>query len=299
MKNGFTGERYIVLPPMTVEAEENDPLVSSLFITDIGYYPHADSHFRERHTPISEYVLIYCIEGQGWFSVDQTRHKLKANQYVILPACHPHAYGADKSHPWTIYWIHFKGAHASIYSEGLQQPQDIMPSRNSRISERQSVFEEIFATLEHSTDRESLRYASSLLHYYLASIRYLCLYRRKLVEESQSSQLSSYQELASATLHYMRENVEKRLTLEQLARYTGYSPSHFSNIFRQQTGESPLACLNRLKMERAGQLLLTTNMRINQICHKVGFDDNFYFSRLFKQHTGLSPRLYRQAKALT
>ena len=42
MKEGFTGERSIVLPPMTIETERQDPLVSSLYITDIGYYPHAD-----------------------------------------------------------------------------------------------------------------------------------------------------------------------------------------------------------------------------------------------------------------
>lgn len=298
MKDGFTGERSIVLPPMTIEMEENDPLVSSLYITDIGYYPHAENHFRERNTPISEYVLIYCMEGEGWCSIEKERFQLKNNQYIILPARKPHAYGADKHHPWTIYWLHFTGEHASIYSEGQQQPQDITPTHNSRISERQLVFEEIFATLEHSTDCESLRYASSLLHYYLASMRYLRQYRRMTSEDSLSAPSQSVSNnVAAATIHYMKENVEKRLSLEQLARYTGYSPSHFSNLFRQQTGESPLACLNRLKIERACHLLLSTDMRVNQICHKVGLDDSYYFSRLFKQHTGLSPKQYRESNA--
>jgi YesN/AraC family two-component response regulator len=48
-----------------------------------------------------------------------------------------------------------------------------------------------------------------------------------------------------------------------------------------------------MKIERACQLLTTTNMRINQICHKVGIDDSYYFSRLFKKETGLSPKQYR------
>ncbi|MBR1934062.1 MAG: AraC family transcriptional regulator [Prevotella sp.] len=284
MKDGFTGERSIVLPPAIIEMEQSDPLVSSLYITDIGYYPHADGHYRERQQPIAAYVLIYCMEGEGWYRIGDHTYHVRANQYFILPAGKPHAYGASTARPWTIYWIHFTGQHADIYSEGQQQPQDISPTHNSRISERQLVFEEIFSTLERSTDRESLRYASSLLHYYLASMRYLRHYREGAGEAS----------LIDATLHYMQENLEHHITLDQLARYTGYSPSHFSLLFRQQTGESPLAYLNRMKIERACQLLLSTSMRVNQICHKVGFDDSYYFSRLFKQITGKSPKLYRQ-----
>ena len=297
MKEGFTGERSIVLPPMTLKLERQDPLVSSLYITDIGYYPHADGHFRTRQEPISEYVLIYCMEGNGWYEVSDSssassvrRYDVGPNQYFILPPGVPHAYGASPHHPWTIYWLHFTGQHAAIYSEGQQQPQSILPTHNSRISERQHIFEEIFSTLERNTDRESLRYASSLLHYYLASMRYLHHYRQQ-----PSTAADDTSRFIPAVLHFMQEHIEHRLTLAQLARYTGYSPSHFSLLFKEQTGESPLACLNRMKIEHACRLLTDTDMRVNQICHKIGFDDSYYFSRLFKQHTGLSPKQYRLA----
>ena len=91
----------------------------------------------------------------------------------------------------------------------------------------------------------------------------------------------------------MQENIERHLALEQIAHYTGYSPSHFSALFRKATGESPLAYLNRQKIEHACLLLKTTDMRVNQICHKVGISDSYYFSRLFKQLTGVSPKQYR------
>ena len=284
MREGFTGERSIVLPEMTIEMACEDPLVSSLYITDIGYYPCAEGHFRKRQQPISEYVLIYCMEGEGWFKLEEQIYNVRENQFFILPPNHAHSYGADKDSPWTIYWIHFTGPHAAIYSENSQEPMNIRPAINSRISERQHVFEEIFSTLERSTNLESLRYASSLLHYYLASMRYLRLYR----PEAPTSP-----SLIDAVKHYMQENIEKRLTLEQIAHYTGYSPSHFSSLFRKATGESPLAYLNRLKIEHACLLLKTTDMRINQICHKVGISDNYYFSRLFKQYQGISPKQYR------
>ena len=284
MKDGFTGERSIVLPPMTLEAEREDPLVSSLYITDIGYYPHADGHYRQRPEGCKEYVLIYCMGGKGWYETGGCRYEVGGGQYFILPPHVPHAYGADRECPWTIYWLHFTGQHADIYSEGQHLLQDIRPTTNSRISERQHVFEEIFATLERSTDRESLRYASSLLHYYLASMRYLHHYRQETPDHTN---------VIAAAQRYIQENLERRLTLNDLARYTGYSASRFSQLFRQQTGESPINYFNRKKMEHAAHLLLTTDMRINQICPKVGFEDSYYFSRLFTQLMGCSPKQYR------
>ena len=285
MKEGFTGERSIVLPPMTIEMEASDPLVSSLYITDIGYYPNADGHFRERRAPIAEYVLIYCMEGEGWYTVQGHQYKVRANQFFILPPGQAHTYAADKDRPWTIYWIHFTGPHAAIYSQDALTPQDIRPALNSRISERNHIFQDIFSTLERSTDLESLRYASSLLHYYLASMRYLRLYRQESTTGSD--------DIVAASIHYMEENLEKRLTIADLARYTGFSASHFSRLFSQQTGQSPLAYFNRMKIDRACQLLRNTDMHINQICHLVGIDDCYYFSRLFSKQIGCSPKQYR------
>ena len=64
LKEGFEGERSIVLPPMAVDMQANDPLVSSLFITDIGYFPKAKFHSRERKEATRENILIYCVNGR-------------------------------------------------------------------------------------------------------------------------------------------------------------------------------------------------------------------------------------------
>ena len=80
---------------------------------------------------------------------------------------------------------------------------------------------------------------------------------------------------------------------QQMAQYTGYSSSHFSMLFKKETGHSPLNYFNLLKIQYACQLLSSTNMKINQISFKVGIDDSFYFSRLFTKLMGMSPKDYR------
>lgn len=84
LKNGFTGERALVLPRMIVDKLEEDPLTSMLHITDIGYYPKAKHHFRERKEPINQYVFIYCIDGAGWYRIGEQEYTVSANQYFIL-----------------------------------------------------------------------------------------------------------------------------------------------------------------------------------------------------------------------
>lgn len=287
-KDGFSGERVIVLPPMIVEREREDPLVSSLYITDIGYYPHAVNHFRAREAPIPQYVLIYCVKGAGQYTLAGKRHEVHDNQYFILPAGTAHSYAASDDNPWTIYWVHFSGDHASTYAEGAQQPTDVMPGATSRISERNNIFEEIFTTLEQGFERERLRYASSLLHHYLASMRYLSQYRMALPGKTAG------RDVVEETIRYMNENIEKRLTIAQLSAYTGYSSSTLNALFRQQTGSSVINFFNRQKVDYACKLLLSTDMKVNQICHKVGIDDCFYFSRLFNKTMGISPKAYRE-----
>lgn len=285
-KDGFSGERSIVLPKAIIELEKNDPLVSSLYITDIGYYPKAENHFCERKQPIEENVLIYCMEGTGKYSVEGKEYLAKANQFFILPAGKPHSYACDKESPWTIYWIHFTGKHADIYAQGALSPQDVKPSIHSRINHRNTIFEEIFHTLAQGYGLDSLRYVSSLLHYYLASMCYLKQYRDTERKETDLM-------LSEAAIHFMNENIEKKITLEDIAKYLGYSVSHFSMMFKKQTGMSPSNYINNIKIKEACYLLKNTNMKINQICHKVGIEDCYYFSRLFSKTMGMSPKEYR------
>ena len=287
-KDGFDGERALVLPLSISKEMENDPIYRTLHITDIGYYPKANNHFRERSEPISQYVFIYCIEGAGWFSLNNEVHQVSRNQYFILPAGVPHKYGSDESNPWTIYWIHYKGKLASQFSSGLNYPIEIKPAVHSRISGRIDLFEEIFRTYEMGYSRENMLYASSVFFHFLGSLRYLQQYRNAAKDESAEN------DLVTAAIHYMKENTEKKLSLTEIADHIGYSPSHFSILFNKRTGYSPIYYFNQLKIQQACQLLDFTDMKINQVCYKVGIDDSYYFSRLFSKVMGMSPKLYKK-----
>ena len=287
-KAGFAGERLIVLPPAVVRQLEEDPLTALLHITDIGYFPKALHHYRERLEPISQYVFIYCLDGRGWFEIDGRRQEVAAGEYFVLPPGKAHRYGADDAEPWTICWMHFKGDSAPLYAPERVEPMALLPAADSRISERLTLFDEIFATLSAGYSRGNLLYVTSMLHHFLGSCRFVEQYRA-----ASGGKALSTVEMA---VHYMRENLSRKLTVEEIAGQLGCSAPHFAALFKEHTGRSPINYFLDMKVQLACGLLDTTDLKVNQICCQLGIDDPYYFSRLFKRQMGVSPRSYRQVK---
>ncbi len=79
-----------------------------------------------------------------------------------------------------------------------------------------------------------------------------------------------------------------------LAREAGLGPAHFSRVFRRLTGQSPKDFLLRTRLARAQYFLRETAMSVTEIADRLGYADVFFFSRQFKQKTGLSPLAYRR-----
>ena len=249
MRDGFRGERALTVPEPILRNMEKDPIAAQLHVTHIGYYPQARYHFRQRREPIDQCVFIYCIDGAGWFRLDGRQYAVGANQYFILPAGVPHAYGADEDNPWTIYWVHFRGRLAPCFLPSQPGPVDVVPQLHSRIHQRIDLFEEILHTLEMGYSRENLLYACAVLHYFLASLRYLQPYRNAPRREPGAK--GEPVDIVTAAIHYMKENIGRRLTLEQMAGRLGYTPTYFASLFSQRTGYAPIAYFNQLLSDEA------------------------------------------------
>jgi transcriptional regulator GlxA family with amidase domain len=82
--------------------------------------------------------------------------------------------------------------------------------------------------------------------------------------------------------------------LGDLARAVAVSKTHLTRVFHDNLGVSPVEALRQLRLDRAASLLARTNLEIQAIAAAAGFADAFHFSRVFKQHYGVAPRLFRQ-----
>jgi transcriptional regulator GlxA family with amidase domain len=94
------------------------------------------------------------------------------------------------------------------------------------------------------------------------------------------------------SLDYMAANLDRPLQVATLAALAGLSPSHFFALFKQHKGCPPMDYFTRLRMRRACELFDSTAASVKEVAAALGFDDQFYFSRLFKSVNGVSPRGY-------
>ena len=89
------------------------------------------------------------------------------------------------------------------------------------------------------------------------------------------------------------KNLARKISLEEIAKISGFSAPYFSSIFKEEMGENFSSYLNRLRVEKASALLTNTNFSLSKIGRSCGFEDQSWFSKTFKYYTGLSPGKYR------
>lgn len=98
------------------------------------------------------------------------------------------------------------------------------------------------------------------------------------------------------TINFMGAHLNEPMQVNRLASMVNISPSHFFALFRQCTGFTPIDFFIRLRMSKACELLETTSLSVKEVAAMLGYDDQFYFSRLFKSVHGTPPRAYRAQK---
>ncbi|WP_207513144.1 helix-turn-helix domain-containing protein [Longitalea luteola] len=94
----------------------------------------------------------------------------------------------------------------------------------------------------------------------------------------------------------LAENFDKHITIPQLARQTGINEAKLKEGFRELFGQSIHACLQQLRLEKAQELLLTTDLSVTDITYFIGYSQVTHFTTLFKKEFGLTPTEWRKQK---
>ncbi len=284
-RDGFLGEKQINVPNAVLSKFiKKKAFINSLFITHIGYFPKALYHYRERQNGCADYILFYSLGGKGYIDNPAGRIELLPNQFIIIPPHIFHRYQADLNDPWTIYWVHFSSNKLKEFGDDFNIEKFHLPT-DIRYSEQAiNTWSEMYASLDAGYNAENIGYANLCLYRFISFFIYSSKKISTPVEESPLDQ----------SVAYMKENIARRLTTEDIAKKFDYSPSHYTAIFKRKTGMSPIDYFIRLKIHYACQLLTQSNLKIKEISDKIGYDDAYYFSRLFKQVMGKSPKEYRK-----
>ena len=285
---GFPGQIIHFLPPKILGPVGRHPLGVGLHIKYLGWYPKAYLHGIKRSHGLDECIVIFCTNGKGWAEIDGRRFAVAAGEALFIPANKPHAYGADDDDPWSIHWAHFAGTSAASYASQMPAREYVLSIPSVQAKEIARMFRESYRLASAGLTERTLLLASHILRYVLG----ILFFQSGRSPESRSRAIAND---LTKSIEYMRANIARTLTLLELSRHAGLSPARYSTLFREQTGSSPVEHHIRLRMQAACHYLDASALSIKEVAAKLGYEDPYYFSRIFQKIIGCSPLAYRRS----
>ena len=118
---------------------------------------------------------------------------------------------------------------------------------------------------------------------------------QKNIKEIKSQKIPNYlpEKRVQILLDYIHTHFQEKITIEELAKTTSISKTEVLRCFKTIMGISPISYLNSYRLQRAAHMLINTEKSIQEIAEICGFDDNSYFSKLFKKKYHVTPHDYR------
>jgi len=249
---------------------------------------HADGYYFDVHKgrTLDEYQLLYQSEGEGVFqSAHIPETTIKAGDIFLLFPGEWHTYHPSKYKGWKSHWIGFKGKNIDdrVKAGFLSTEKPIYHVGFSH--EIVNLYDEAFKTAQEEAAYSQQTLAGIVNH--LIGLMY-SLERNIILGKD-----SKHVEIINKARLRIRESLEDTLTIQEIAQELGISYSSFRKLFKEHTGFAPALYQQTLKLQRAKELLSTTNESIKEIAYRLNFESPDYFSSKFKTQTGMKPSEFR------
>jgi AraC-like DNA-binding protein len=257
----------------------------SYFIPPNTKYPP----FKEKHPApfrsvaegrvLPEYQLIYIIEGTGTFSAaGKTWDVIPGSLFMILPGL-KHWYKPSKETGWQEHWVGFKGTYFNkLAREGFLSEERVF-FNIGRYDYLASIFKRIFDEVKTQKPLYQMKACSAVL----------TLISETLSRSRRQEQPDFYQQIVEKAKFLMGTNIDGDINIPNIAAEIGLSTSRLNEIFKQFSSMTPYQYFIQLKIHKAEELLSEENISVKEAAWRLGFEDQYYFSRLFKNKTGIAP----------
>lgn len=250
-----------------------------------GYVRHSQGLQQPR--VFGRYALVYLLYGSGWYwDAVHGRHAVKPGDVILVFPDIGHTYGPGKGERWTEFYCVFDGpAFDLLRAQGVLDPA--RPLLHLEPIERWlRQLEAVAAQPPAWSEPERLRQVGAFWHWLIGAL-------------SQRSPLSHADEDPAWLLQArgaLETNLDQALDLNDVARAAGLSYENFRKQFQRQTGVSPARYRAIRKIEAARAMLQNADLTLESVASQLGYTDAFHLSRRFKQHFGVSPRVWRSGR---
>ncbi len=256
----------------------------------------------------NSFILFLGSDGKHKISTGHKKISLDSKKFILLSENKGPTTTESRSSDDPLLWIKFlfedyeylEGSSAKSFIELMCFPdKSRKPSENIRrdmflipesgILTYSASIEILLSQLISASD-SAYNFPKSYMNYNLSMI----------IMEMMQEYLDNYKQLQSPTLigdikQWLINNLESIPTIESIANHFGYSTRYLSTTFKTQTGFTLMEYLHKLKLDYAKKLLVISDTSIQKIAYSLGYRDEKYFMKLFKQVEGITPTQYRNA----
>lgn len=223
---------------------------------------------------VRQFEIELPIDDGGVSYIDDKSHPITKN----LVICAKPGQTRHTRLPFKCFFIHLSVYEGLLYDTLMSLPNFIEPANADRI---RKIFERICEC--HVSERaENELLQQSLLLELVYAISF----------PSSFGKTKSRNKAVEKALRYIESNLTSELSLEKVATEVKFAPSYFHKLFKASTGKPLHQYIEDMRIEKAIDLLITTEMTLTQIAYECGFSSQSYFSYAFKRHTGMTPRAY-------
>jgi len=240
----------------------------------------------------NHYLFHYIISGSGILYSNNSKgdtktYQLTANQGFMIFPNQINTYVADKTNPWKYIWIEFDGLRSqmSLNTAGFSKDNPIYATKspdllNKMLTEMNYIVE----------NRKNSSILNIIGHLYL----FLDVLERSNIRLKRSAKNDMKDFYIHEALTFVENNFQKDISVENMADVCNLNRSYFGKIFKETLGKSPQEFLLEYRMTKATELLKLTRLSIKEVGIAVGYENQFHFSRAFKNIYGVSPYEWRK-----
>ena len=228
----------------------------------------------------SHFLIIYVKEGSGTILSETPNIKLNQGAVFFMFPDHRIHYKADPDSKWSILWIGVYGSLVDSYVNmlGITPENPVFyPHSPDKIED---ILNRIFEISLNDSISSKIRCLSLVQNFF-----------SKLFENFTEKKIKNSH--INEAVYFMKLNYNLGISAKDVAAKLNIDQSYFTRIFCKEFGVSPNKWLNDFRLEKACELLVTSDLPVGDIATSVGIFDSLYFSRMFRKNIGMSPTVYR------
>lgn len=237
---------------------------------------------------IQHHELVFVTGGKGRIVIGKKSYQVKAGMLFYICPGVPHVIEKDVKEPMCFFSVHFSLARVNFNDNqwDIKNAAEMLSLHPGQELKNYYRVENTFENLVSSWNAKQPAYefmAKTLLQQLL-----IVIYQNITRQSPNYSTTLKVEKV----IQYMHQNINSKVTLAELSELVQLSSTYLSRIFKETTGYSVIEFFNKIKIDKAKELIFDGNKRVKEVAQALGFTDEFYFSRIFKRIEGISPSEY-------